>query len=203
MNQEKDEMQHRMADIRLNGEGEAQRISGHAAVFNVQTTLYPGLKEQIRAGAFTDSIGKDDIRGLFNHDPNIVLGRNKNGSLNLQEDATGLHYEIQPPDTQQARDVVAMIKSGLVSQSSFAFRTIADEWDETDDGTLLRTLTKVKLFDVSPVTYGQYTQTDVGMRTGEELLAEGKAILAAGKKAIADQGIKDLRRELDLLELSS
>lgn len=164
-------------DIEVRSEGESPRIVGHAAVFDSTITLYPGVKERVAKGAFLDSIEKDDVRVLFNHDPNYVLGRNKNGTLKLSEDSTGLLYEVEPPDTQQARDVVALIKRGDISQNSFGFRIVDQSWDEESDGTLVRTLNKVKLFDVSPVTYPAYPTTDLKLRTEEDLRKEAAEAL--------------------------
>ena len=59
----------------------------------------------IAPGAFRKTIQESDVRALFNHDPNFVLGRNKAGTLRLYEDGDGLGYEVDLPDTQAARDV--------------------------------------------------------------------------------------------------
>lgn len=163
--------------IETRQEGEPQRIVGHAAVFDTEISLYPGVREKVAKGAFVDSIVKDDIRALFNHDPNIVLGRNKSGTLSLNEDSKGLLYEVQPPDTQQARDVMELIRRGDISQNSFGFRVIDQDWDELEDGTLVRTLKRVKLFDVSPVTYPAYPTTDLKLRTEEDLRREASEAL--------------------------
>lgn len=158
-------------------DGKAQRIVGHAAVFDTAITLYPGVKEKVAKGAFIDSISKDDVRALFNHDPNYVLGRNTNGTLSMKEDAKGLLYGVEPPDTQQARDIMALIKRGDISQNSFGFRVIDQAWDEEEDGTLIRTLKKVKLYDVSPVTYPAYPTTDLKIRSEADLRKEAAEAL--------------------------
>lgn len=158
-------------------EKKMETIRGHAAVFNKTADLY-WFKEKVAPGAFKESIGKDDIRALFNHDENHVLGRNVAGTLRLNEDETGLAVEIEPPDTQTARDLVTSIKRGDVSQMSFAFRTLTDEW-HLEDGDEIRVLIKVQLFDVSPVTFPAYTETDVSLasaRNGdlERIANEGR-----------------------------
>jgi len=142
-----------------------RRIVGHAAVFN-RVDGPPLFREQIAPGAFADSVKEDDVRALFNHDPSIVLGRNKAGTLNLREDETGLWMEIDPPDTQAGRDLLVSIDRGDVTQASFAFQTIDDDV-RTINGEEVRTLKRVKLYDVSPVTYPFYEATDVGLRQQE------------------------------------
>lgn len=137
-------------------------IAGHAAVFNKLSDDLGGFREIIAPGAFKDSLKNADVRALFNHDPNIVLGRNKAGTLAVAEDKKGLAIEINPPDTQASRDLVVSMERGDVTEMSFGFRTIEDKW-ETKDGEDVRTLLKVDLFDVSPATFAAYPQTDVGV----------------------------------------
>lgn len=140
-------------------------IRGHAAVFNSETDL-GWFRERIAPGAFTESIGKDDVRALFNHDSNHILGRNTAGTLTMREDERGLYVEIDPPDTQVGRDLVTSIERGDISQMSFGFQTIKDSWETNEKETKdLRTLEKVKLWDVSPVTFPAYQDTDVAVRS--------------------------------------
>ncbi len=137
-------------------------IEGHAAVFNTLSLPMFGFVESIRPGAFTDTISEDDVRALFNHDINIVLGRNMAKTLELSEDDKGLRYVITPPDTSAARDLVKSLERGDVSQSSFSFGTLDDKWT-TVDGQEQREIIKAKLFDVGPVTFPQYPQADSGV----------------------------------------
>ncbi len=153
-------------ELRTEGEGEARKIVGYAAEFGVRTQLYDDVYEEIAPGAFAESIGQDDIRSLFNHDPNLVLGRNMADTLRLAEDDRGLKIEIDPPDTQLARDLMVLLDRGDVSQMSFGFLTLSDKW-EMEDGNQIRTLIKVKLFDVSPATYAAYPTTEVALRNIE------------------------------------
>lgn len=152
-----------------------RRITGHAAIFDTLSEPLYGFREKIDPGAFSDTIKDDDIRALWNHDPNFVLGRNRSGTLKLKEDKTGLQVEIDAPDTQWARDLLVSIERGDVSQMSFGFRTIDDIW-EKKEGELIRTLRKVECFDVSPVTFPAYVDTDVSVRSSllESARAAGK-----------------------------
>lgn len=142
------------------------KIIGHAAVFNRMSEDLGWFREKVAPGAFSAGLAGADVRALFNHDPNIVLGRTRAKTLTVQEDAVGLLVEITPPDTQGARDVLAMIERGDVSQMSFGFITQRDEWDKTTDPPT-RTLLQVELFDVSPVTFPAYPDTDVAVRSLE------------------------------------
>lgn len=183
------------AELR-SGEGEKPRIVGHAAIFDAWTTLYEGRsyiwREVVRPGAFTNALAEgQDVRALWNHDANIVLGRTESGTLRLSEDAVGLLMSVDPPDTQYIRDLVlSPIERRDVSQMSFAFtirrgKTIITELEAgktiTNNGGERVTLTRdgdryveerelldLNLMDVSPVTYPAYEQTDVAIRSRAE-----------------------------------
>ncbi len=156
-----------VVELRVESGGdETRRIVGHAAVFESLSEDLGGFRERIAPGAFAASIAEDDIRALFNHDPNLVLGRNRSGTLRLAEDERGLAMAIDLPDTQAARDLAVMVDRGDVSQASFGFQTISDEF-QMIDGDVVRTLSAVRLFDVSPVTFAAYPQTEVAARSLE------------------------------------
>lgn len=145
-------------------EKEASRIVGHASVFNREANIGGWFIESVAPGAFARAIREDDVRSLFNHDPNFVLGRNKAGTLTMREDDTGLFTETLPPDTQIARDLMISIERGDISGMSFGFRVTKQEWDESGD-ILKRKILEVELYDVSPVTFPAYPQTDVALRS--------------------------------------
>ena len=148
-------------------ESKSPVIKGHAAVFNQRTHIpFWGFDEMVAPDAFADSIQKDDIRALFNHDVNYVLGRNRAGTLKLFEDVRGLAIEINPPDTQFARDLMELIKRGDVNQMSFAFSVISESWTRGgEEESDLRVLQQVKLYDVSCVTMPAYEGTDCAVRS--------------------------------------
>lgn len=172
-------------------------IRGHAAVFNQLSEDLGGFREQIAPGAFADAVKTDDVRALFNHNPDHILGRNLAGTLTLKEDSRGLAIEIDPPDTQIARDLMVSMERGDVTQMSFGFsvRPNGQNWAKDDSGQVVRTLTKVRLFDVSPVVYPAYPQTDVACRALREWQGaqDAPAPDAAG---LADIAMR--RRRLDL-----
>lgn len=149
-------------------DGKPPLIRGHAAVFGQLSEDLGGFREQIAPGAFASAVGgDDDVRALFNHDPNYILGRNRSKTLRLQEDSRGLAIEIDAPETDTIRDLVlAPIKRGDVSQMSFGFsvRPNGQDWAKDDEGRVVRTLKSLRTFDVSPVVFPAYPQTDVGLR---------------------------------------
>jgi len=165
-------------------------ISGYAAVFDRETDIGGLFREVIRPGAFSTAITRgDDVRALFNHDPNLVLGRTKAGKLRLSQDERGLKYDISPPTATWAGDLRESIKRGDVSQSSFAFRVHQERW--TSGHLPLREVLEAELFDVSPVTYPAYAATTVSARAdGIELAGSAGG---EGRSAITDS-LDALRR---------
>lgn len=177
-------------------EGESRKMVGHAAVFNQEADIGGWFKEVIEPGAFVDTIKDDDVRALFNHDENFPLGRNIAGTLSLSEDDTGLKVEIDPPDTQYARDLAVSIERGDISQMSFAFQTLKEEWQfaEAKGDMDLRRIKKVRLFDVSPVTFPAYEGTDIALRSRDERKKELKPEPPAEPKPAQRADITALRR---------
>lgn len=158
-------LQRRAFTAEMRVEGDGKKIVGHAAVFDQLSVPLWGFREKIRRGAFAKTIREADVRALFNHNADYVLGRNRSGTLKLTEDDAGLVMDIEPPDTQVARDLMTSIGRGDVDQASFQFYTIKDEWDQSDPKDQIRTLLEVELVDVSVVTFPAYPQTDVSARS--------------------------------------
>ncbi|WP_446471096.1 HK97 family phage prohead protease [Xenorhabdus stockiae] len=149
-------------------ENQPTRIVGYGSVFNSRSEPLWGFREIIKPGAF-DEVLNDDVRGLFNHDPNFILGRSTAGTLTLTVDERGLQYTIQAPDNQTIRDLVlAPLQRGDITQSSFAFRVARDgeHWYEDDEGIVIREIHRFsRLYDVSPVTYPAYQEADSAVRS--------------------------------------
>lgn len=158
-----DEMERRcLPTSELRIADDSPKITGYAAVFNTWADIGGWFRESIKPGAFRKTIKEADVRALWNHDPNYVLGRNKAGTLRLREDAKGLAVEIDPVDSMWANDLVKSMKRGDVSQMSFGFTVNKEEIDPVKDE---RVLTDVTLFDVSVVTYPAYPTTSAQVRS--------------------------------------
>lgn len=161
-----------------------KRAVGYAAVYfrqgdpGTQYQLSEKIVERIMPGAFAGVMANnDDVRALFNHEPDHILGRLSAGTLKLSADEVGLRYEIDLPDTQLGRDIATSITRGDLTGSSFGFKMAPGgaRWDQ--DGALdVRNLEKVgRLFDVGPVTYPAYEATSAALRSAgdaEEALLE-------------------------------
>ena len=150
-----------------------KKIVGLAAVYydgtrETEYELWPGVRERIKPGAFKRILGEGpDVRGLVNHDPNQLLGRTSKGTLTLKSTKAGLEYEIDPPDTQNARDVMALLERGDMDGSSFSFRIQVETRIEDGAETIYELGDFSNLYDVGPVTFPAYEATTAGMRSLE------------------------------------
>lgn len=148
-----------LIEIRSAGPGATQkvgRIGGYAAVFDQTTNLGWAGNEKLARSAFSGVLASEgtDVRSLWNHDQQYLLGRQSAGTLRLSVDSTGLEYEVDLPDTSYARDVRELIERGDLDGASFAF--VPGEWD-WDEKSETRTHTSVSaLVDVAPVTFPAY-----------------------------------------------
>ena len=168
------------------------KIVGYASVFDEETDIGGMFREVVRPGAFARAIKeKQDVRALFNHDPNYVLGRTKSGTLKIEEDKRGLWIEVQPPNTQFAADLMESMKRGDVDSMSFAFIATEETWTERKDDATLRELKDLDLFDISAVTYPAYEGTSVGLRSAESIFNDHIQSL----EGQAPEGDDDAERE--------
>ncbi|WP_339684240.1 HK97 family phage prohead protease [Gimesia maris] len=151
------------------------RITGYASVFyregdaSTEYELWKGAVERIDRHAFDRALEEShDVRALYNHEPDNLLGRTSAGTLNLSVDSRGLRYDIQydPADDDHKR-VQAKIKRGDLTGSSFAFKVTAEKWSEEEDREV-RTVTDVQLIDVGPVVFPAYQGSSTSMRHAED-----------------------------------
>jgi uncharacterized protein len=170
---------------RSEGENMPKEIGGIAAVINSVTDL-GYFEEVIEKGAFDNALNKEyDIRCLFNHEAELILGRTKANTCNVFVNADGnLEYTWIPDyENPTHMSVVRSIMRGDITQSSFAFTIKEQKWSEsTKYGTMgKRTITMIEdLYDVSPVTYPAYADTEadarsiVALRDQEQEIEEAK-----------------------------
>ncbi len=152
-------------------DNEPMKFVGYMAPFGPLSQDLGGFRERIRPGAFNKSIQSDDIRALFNHRADYVLGRTTSGTLELREDDKGLLMTVQPPEAQWVNDLAASIRRKDITGGSFGFRSYKDSWEEDKVGnkTPIRTLEEIGLIDVSIVTFPAYKDTKVAIRSEAEV----------------------------------
>ncbi|MBE3072697.1 MAG: HK97 family phage prohead protease [Acidobacteria bacterium] len=195
-------------------DGQPARIVGHPVVYDRWSEDLGGFREKVMPGALTKTLQESDIRVLFNHDPNFVLGRNRSGTAIFTDEAKRLRMECVPPDTQTIRDLVLEpMRRGDINQMSFAFRVAGPAFirekrtDAIPAGTgevwnadyTERELHALQMFDGSVVTFAAYPQTDVQVRSAMTEAGLDFDALAAFL-ARAGRGLTPTSSDRDLVE---
>lgn len=160
----------------------AKIIRGLGVVYNVETVIGGrmwGFREIIRPGAFTTTMTEEDQRAFFNHDVNLILARRSAETLRLAEDDKGVSYEIDPPDTSYANDLIVSLERKDVTGSSFMFSIKKQQWTEPDDNSdelPLREVLEATLYELGPVTFPAYeaSEASVGARAKAREFHEGR-----------------------------
>ncbi len=214
------ERRNHQTKVERRGEGdEPKGIGGLGAVFydgtpRTEFPLWTGAVERIMPGAFDEAVDKktgDDVRGLFNHDPNMVLGRTESGTMRLKSSKEGLEYEIDPAETNVFRDVSQHLERGDVTGSSFSFTIrktedgeIGERWYDDEERNLhVREVTAAKLFDVGPVTFPAYSASTAGLRSEDgngpesELFVEARSSFEEFRKSLESKESEADQRQID------
>ena len=147
-------------------DGATGSIYGYPIVYNKDSEDM-GFIERIAPGAAKKALKKSDIRGLKNHDPNLIFAR-QGKNLKFEETKDGLRYEATPINTHNFREIAEEVRLGLLDGQSFGFTVAADKWSDLDTDKPTRTITEIdRIYDVGPVTYPAYPDTTVALRSLE------------------------------------
>lgn len=177
-----------MHDIKTRSADDDEKvIEGYFAVFNEVYRVWDDVTESIAPGAFTDSLN-GDIRALYNHNTDQILGRTSAGTLTLKQDEKGLWGQIKVNERDtEAVNVYERIARGDISGCSFGFDIESEEVRVNDDGSVHWTITKVNpLYEVSPCVFPAYEQTSVESR--------GKEARVIRKRELESWKIKTLEK---------
>lgn len=161
----------RPAEIRTDDDGNKTAV-GYASVFyresgkGTEYRLWDDLVEHIMPGAFDRALSEgQNVRALFNHDPNKVLGSVSGGTMRLSVDETGLRYEIDLPDTATGNELAVLLERGDITGSSFGFIPKETVFRDVEDGDDVREIVDVDVRDVGPVTFPAYESTTASLRS--------------------------------------
>jgi uncharacterized protein len=189
--------------------GSGRSVSGYAAVFSSLSEDLGGYIEVCAPGAFTAVLKSAslDCAALINHNPDLVLGRTRAGTLKLAQDAKGLAYSFGLSDATYAHDLGIALSRGDVYQSSFSFTIGKQTWKKVDGLTVRQIDVVDELYDVSPVTFPAYRGTSVGLR----MALDGRTVADFRRQLDAAPAIPEpvgwrvaaLKRKLQLAEAGS
>ena len=183
-----------------------QRAEGVAILYEEPTVLYEDsstrYEEIIAQGAATKSLGEDDVRAVWNHNYDIVLGRKSAGTLTLEEAEDGVHVDIDFPDSEEGRGKFISVQRGDVNQMSFGFDILKESVteDSTGEKRVIRSrVEEIKLWEVSPVTFPAYENTKLNARDRVTTLREKAAALSS-----TEDHESDVRsREIEIMKMRS
>ena len=166
-------------------------ISGYFIVFDTETELYPGVREEVSPDALV-GVDLSDVKALIDHDTAKVLGRTKANTLSLSVDSKGLYGEIVVNESdQEAMNLYSRVQRGDVDQCSFGFEILNEEMIQNSDGTVKFIIKSINLYEVSVVTFPAYQETAVEARS-KQIEDAQKRTLQARKDELKEKlnGIK-------------
>ena len=166
-------------------------ISGYFIVFDTETELYPGVREEVSPDALV-GVDLSDVKALIDHDTAKVLGRTKANTLSLSVDSKGLYGEIIINESdQEAMNLYSRVQRGDVDQCSFGFEILNEEMIQNSDGTVKFIIKSINLYEVSVVTFPAYQETAVEARS-KQIEDAQKRTLQARKDELKEKlnGIK-------------
>lgn len=162
----------KMRDAKVRERDGGRYLEGYFAVFGETYQVCAGWEETISPGAFARYLATgQDVKVLWNHDTNVVLGSTANGTASLREDETGLFGSVLINDKDQdAVNAHARVERGDVDGCSFGFEIARQEewWD--DEGVYHTRIMEVDpLYEVSPCTFPAYASTSINARAAQAL----------------------------------
>jgi uncharacterized protein len=166
-------------------------IEGYFALYESETELFDGIYEIITKGAFDNTLN-NDIRALWNHNTQYVLGRSKNGSLSLKADEKGLFGTIKLPNTGYAEDLYELVQRGDIDQASFGFNILNEDIEELASGGYRWRINEIDLHEISVVTFPAYENTTVQARAKQVEQMEERKLQA--KKDELSKRLKGLKK---------
>lgn len=180
-----------VAPLELREGDRGEVFAGYAFRYGALSENLGGFVERVAPGAASKTVREQDLRALFNHDPNNLLGRMGAGTLRINDTPEGLRYFIDKPQTYLGRDLATLIARGDVYGSSFTFMTVGTDstkWMKSDTGFPLREIRQMKMRDVGPVTFPAYSAADVALRSLAEFrsLPFEEIIAAAADERLAE-----------------
>lgn len=140
---------------------DTKKVSGYALKFGQPSKDLGGFVEVITPEALKE-VDLSNVFLLYGHDYSKPLASTKAGTLKLDVDEVGLHFEAELPNTTYANDVYENVAKKILDSMSFGFVLGMDSFDQAEDGSVVRSIEKMKaLNEISVVTIPAYDSTNV------------------------------------------
>lgn len=141
----------------------SRTLSG-IVLYNSPSVDLGGFTELMAPGCFAGSLTADVLM-LRDHQPTLLMGRTKSGTLSLSDTAEGLQFSCKLPNTSSAIDLAESVDRGDLDATSFGFCTIEDKWVCSADGSVVRTVISAELIEISPCSFPAYPDNAVSVRS--------------------------------------
>ena len=173
---------------------EEKVISGYINKFNTRSQ-YMGFYEEVAKGAFDKTLADGhNIYAMYNHNSDMILGSTRSGSLKLNVDNIGLHFELRiNPNISYASDIAELVKSGDLEGCSFGFWVTDDEWTYTEDKIDLRIIKELELIEVTITPFPAYLDSEASCRSFD----------LHNEEVEKAKELTDLEKEIELLEIEA
>ncbi|UBK72390.1 HK97 family phage prohead protease [Clostridium perfringens] len=173
---------------------EEKVISGYINKFNTRSQ-YMGFYEEVAKGAFDKTLADGhNIYAMYNHNSDMILGSTRSGSLKLNTDNIGLHFELRiNPNISYASDIAELVKSGDLEGCSFGFWVTDDEWTYTEDKIDLRIIKELELIEVTITPFPAYLDSEASCRSFD----------LHNEEVEKAKELRDLEKEIELLEIEA
>lgn len=188
----KNKMEKRFFNTTTRADENGDFVEGHGIVFDQRTELGDGFYEIIEANGYE---GSGDVIVTFNHDFSRVLGRESAGTAEIKKTEKGILYRAMLPGTTFANDLKESLQRGDVKGSSFSFQVLDADYEETEDSGVLRRVKKYKVFEMGPVTFPAYWQTDAALKSVKRDFENAKAEIQGREKKAAQQALKNKKND--------
>ena len=187
--------------LRTDADGK-RHLEGYAMVWNARSVplvdwwaSFDEFRETIPSDISIKTAEDGDIRFLFEHQYDRLLGRERSKTLTIERDDKGLGFDVIPPDFESG--IVEQVERGDINQMSFGFRVLEDDWEFFDNDLPLRTLKEIRLYEISLVSNPAYPDTSAAVRSLEaaQKLRMPPAPVRNGKVALYRRKLEQLRRK--------
>ena len=178
----------------IRGTGEDRTVRGLGVPFGKLSEDLGGFKEKIRSGATTESLRRNDVALLWQHDAKLPISRQSatRNALVLEERSNGVFFEQNAASFTEFQ--LDKINDGVVRQMSFGFRMLSEIWDESKK-MVVRELLEIDLRELSPVTFPAYPSTKLALRCAADA---GVVFGEDAERAAAKALLEHQQREVDV-----
>lgn len=195
-------------------DGKPPRLTGYAIVFGTASLpLYSDEAETIREVIAPEAVTQQlldtsDIVMTMFHDDSLILARSAagKGTLSYSIDEHGVKFDFEPPQTEDGKKAVELVKRGDIAGCSFAFSTDYSDRESVERSTTMEggkrittyTVRKIKgLYDFTLTPHPAYPATSVEAREAAQL---GRSLKQQQAKQTAPVQSEETRRKIDELK---